>query len=105
MYREFIINNFGNVHLKGFELLVKACEIYNAGITTMERVYTIIAADYPSVSRYSIERNIRIYIHSFEPHELERHLPHMYIITNKSVVAAIVAEVNKLTAKKAGRHE
>lgn len=103
MYREFIVNNFGNVHLKGFELLVKACEMYSVGMTTMEQVYKCLADERPGVSRHGIERSIRSYIHALEPRELERCLPRMYTITNKSVIAGIVTEANREAAKQESR--
>lgn len=95
MYRKFIEEHFGEVHLKGFECLVRACELYAAGMRTMSYIYREVSMECPDVkSKYSIERNIRYYIHFIPPHLLYSCLPRMQNTSNKSVVAAIVEAAN-----------
>ena len=95
MYRKFIERNFGNVHMKGFEYLIKACELYADGFEKISNVYLIIAKHYDGASYATVERDIRFYIQNISRSTLYGCLPTMKAFTNKSVVAAIVYEVHK----------
>ena len=94
MYRKFIEEHFGNVHLKGFECMVDACELYAAGCPGISVIYHEVA-DKHKTSPGCIERNIRHYISYLNEDTIRRCLPAMNKPTNLAVIAAIVYEVNK----------
>lgn len=95
MYRKFIEEHFGNVHLSGFEYLVRSCELYAEGSKDICTNYRIIAEEHKGTRYGRIERAIRYYVHNIYPHILCSCLPTMNKPTNGSVIAAIVYEVNK----------
>ena len=98
MYRRFIEANFGRVHLKGFEYLVAACEMYAAGNDRISLVYYEVADRFKDrgATYARVERDIRHYISRIDHSELFATLPYLPEATNKAVVAAIVYTANKI---------
>lgn len=97
MYRRFIEANFGRVHLKGFEYLVAACEMYAKGNDKISSVYHDVADKFKDhgATYARVERDIRHYIYRIDHSELFAIMPYLPEATNKSVVAAIVYTANK----------
>lgn len=96
MYRRFIEANFGRVHLKGFEYLVAACEMFADGNHKISSVYHDVARKYKheGATYARVERDIRHYINGIDPYVMFDALPYMPNATNKAVVAAIVYAID-----------
>ena len=97
MYRRFIEANFGRVHLKGFEYLVAACEMYDAGNDRISAIYYDVADKFKGrgATYARVERDIRHYISKIDHAVLFNTLPYLPEATNKAVVAALVYTANK----------
>lgn len=93
MYKKYLIENFGNLHLSGLDLLARACELYSEGDRKFTYIYTKVARE-TGLSYQRVERNIRHYIDKSIKDNAEGKLTSkMHSFANKEVVAAIVYEV------------
>ena len=93
MYRKFISRYLGNIHLTGFEYIIRACELYKAGHSAYG-IYRKIAKEI-GVSECSVERDIRYYISNMKKNETYKLLkPKIHSFKNREVIAAIVYTVD-----------
>ena len=99
VYYRFIVNNFGNIHLRGCRFLAEACELYASGEHSAMLIYEEIAKKCNS-TRKAVERCIRSYVDRIDKSTIVELLPSVNYVTSKAVMAGIVYVVSR-----GGHHE
>ena len=93
VYYRFIVNNFGNIHLKGCKFLAEACQMYEAGGHQAMLIYERIAAKYGTTLK-GVERCIRLYVDKMDRSTIEEILPSVNYTASKAIMAGIVYAVS-----------